>query len=674
MSTDFFTSQDDARRQTGRLVALFTLGVMGTMLSLWLVAVVALAIGGSGRNGSGPDWAGAFSNWQALLAVIVSVGGVVGIVTLFKLGQMSQSGAAIAEILGGTRIAPSTRDPGERQLLNIVEEMSIASGVPVPPVYVLEDASINAFAAGPDPSNSAIGVTRGCMELLSRDEMQGVIAHEYSHIFHGDTRINARTTAVIAGIMAVGLIGYLCFRFVGPALARSRGGKNNPGPAIGAALIVIGLAVWAIGSIGMLFGRLIQAAISRQREFLADAAAVQYTRNPNGIACALAKIRDHSARVSSPKASELNHFFFASTLHTLFATHPPIERRIAALKAMGALGVPERARSASADEANRKFGQRSATARAANAGAAGIAGVAGVANVAGLGGEGPGGKSLGGAVPGGAAAAPSAGIDAEIARAGTLDEAGIGAVAAWRASLPAEIVDATRDPIGARALCYAIARRADGHARCDEVVASGDREAYDAYARLATPLARISGDAQLALVDLAASALLDLGAERYRRFRETLARAMRSDGVIDLREWALVKCLERHVERRLAQMPTKASLRLAQLPGEVRTLIATVASAEHAGDEARAAFNRAYSGMGMQAPAMPGPAERSLDALNAAVSRLAQLTFTDRAKLLALAARAAAHDDRVSETEHLVLRAVADALDVPLPALARVGS
>jgi Zn-dependent protease with chaperone function len=360
MSTDFFTSQDDARRQTGRLVALFTLGVMGTMLSLWLVAVVALAIGGSGRNGGGPDWAGAFSNWQALLAVIVSVGGVVGIVTLFKLGQMSQSGAAIAEILGGTRIAPSTRDPGERQLLNIVEEMSIASGVPVPPVYVLEDASINAFAAGPDPSNSAIGVTRGCMELLSRDEMQGVIAHEYSHIFHGDTRINARTTAVIAGIMAVGLIGYLCFRFVGPALARSRGGKNNPGPAIGAALIVIGLAVWAIGSIGMLFGRLIQAAISRQREFLADAAAVQYTRNPNGIACALAKIRDHSARVSSPKASELNHFFFASTLHTLFATHPPIERRIAALKAMGALGVPERARSASADEANRKFGQRSA--------------------------------------------------------------------------------------------------------------------------------------------------------------------------------------------------------------------------------------------------------------------------------------------------------------------------
>jgi Zn-dependent protease with chaperone function len=642
---------------------LFILGVVGTVLSLWLVGVVINAFMLAERNGGAPGWAGAFANWRLLLAVVVSVGGVVGLVTLVKLGQMSQSGATIAELLGGTRIAPSTRDPGERQLLNIVEEMSIASGVPVPPVYVLEDQSINAFAAGPDPSNSAIGVTRGCMELLSRDEMQGVVAHEYSHIFHGDTRINARTTAVIAGIMAVGLIGYLCFRHIGPALARSRGGKNNPGPAIGAGLIVLGLVVWAIGSLGMLFGRLIQAAISRQREFLADAAAVQYTRNPNGIACALAKIRDHSARVSSPRASELNHFFFASTLNTLLATHPPIDQRIAALKAMGALGVPERARPASADEANRKFAQRSASAREANAG------VAGVANVAGLGG-----KGLGRAVPGGAAATPAAGLDAEIARAGTLDGAGIDAVAAWRASLPPEIIDATRDPAGARALCYAIARRADGHARCDEAVAADDREAYDAYARLATPLARISGDAQLALVDLAASALLDLGAERYRRFRETLARAMRSDGVIDLREWALVKCLERHVERRLAQMPTKASLRLAALPGEVRTLIATVASAEHAGDDARASFNRAYSGMGMQAPAMPGPADRSLDALNAAVSRLAQLTFADRQKLLTLAARAAGHDDRVSETEHLVLRAVADALDVPLPALARVSS
>jgi len=654
MSTDFFTSQDNARRQTGRLVILFSLGVAGTMISLWLVAAILYAFGQADRNDGVPYWSGAFTNWKLMLGVFGAVGAVVLLVTAVKLGQMSQGGAMIAELLGGKRIALSTRDPGERQLLNIVEEMSIASGVPVPPVYVLEDRSINAFAAGPDPSNSAIGVTRGCMDLLSRDEMQGVIAHEYSHIFHGDTRINARTTAVIAGIMAIGLIGYVCFRFIGPALARSRGGKNNPGPAIGAGLIVLGLVVWGIGSIGMLFGRLIQAAISRQREFLADAAAVQYTRNPNGIAGALAKIRDHSARVASPRASELNHFFFASTLHTLFATHPPIDRRIEALKAMGAVGIPERARPGSADAANRTYAERAEKRRAANAGAMPTAGFAGSTgdfdtNVAVAG--------LAGAVA--------------IEHAGALDAAGLAAVAAWRASLPPELVDAAHEPIGARAICYAIARRAAGHAACDTVVADRDRDAYAEYARIADPIARLSGDAQLALAELAAPALLELGAERYRVFRETLARAMRSDGSIDLREWALGKCLERHVERRLAQIPSQANRTLASCAAETRTVLAVIAGLEHAGDDVTASFNRAYSALGMQAPTVPPANERTLDALNAAVAKLAQLRFTDRARFLTLAARAAAHDDRVGESEHLVLRAVADALDVPIPALAR---
>ena len=639
MSTDFFTSQDNARKQTGRLVAFFIFGIAGTIIAMWA------AIAGLLATQVGPS---AFTEWRLLLGVIGIVGAIVIIATLVKLAQLSQGGTKIAEMLGGQRISASTRDPGERQLLNIVEEMSIASGVPVPPVYVMEDPSINAFAAGPDPTNSVIGVTRGCMQLLSRDEMQGVIAHEYSHIFHGDTRINARTTAVIAGIMAVGVLGYICFRFIGPALARSRGGKNNPGPAIGAGLIVVGLVVWGIGSLGMLFGRLIQAAISRQREFLADAAAVQYTRNPNGIACALAKIRDHSARIHSPAASELNHFFFASSLNTLFATHPPLEVRIAALKAMGANAIPERERPKSPQDANRQFAERATQARNRAAAAMATAGFAG---------------------GGGVSSAASA-----VEHAGTLDEGGIAAAASWRASLPTELVDAAHDCVGARALCYAVARRAAGHQTCDALIAERDREAYDVYAQLASPLARLSGDAQLAVIDLASPALFELGVTRYRAFRETLAHAMRADGSIDLREWALAKCLERHVERRFAQAPTNASMRLADLASEVRTVIATVASVEHEDNAALAAFNRAYAGLGMQAPAMPPASDRSLDTLNAAVARLSQLTFADRQKLLTLAARAAAHDDRVSETEHLVLRAVADALDVPLPSLARANT
>ena len=198
MSTDFFTSQDNARKQTGRLVALFIFGVIATMVSLWLALAVPIALMGAKGNGGEPNWAGALGNWKVALGVFAVVGAIVGIVTLFKLSQLAAGGTAIAEMLGGRPIDPATRDPKERQLLNLVEEMSIASGVPVPPVYVMDDKSVNAFAAGPDPSRSVIGVTRGCMELLSRDELQGVIAHEYSHIFHGDTRINARTTAVIS--------------------------------------------------------------------------------------------------------------------------------------------------------------------------------------------------------------------------------------------------------------------------------------------------------------------------------------------------------------------------------------------------------------------------------------------------------------------------------------------
>lgn len=637
MSTDFFTSQDNARKQTGRLVVLFVLGVVATMASLWMVAIVPLAYAAGARTDRGgtPDWAAAFSNWQALLIIVISVGLIVGIATMLKLAQLSQGGSKIAQMLGGVQIDPNTRDAEEREVLNIVEEMSIASGVPVPPVYVMESDSINAFAAGPDPTRSVIGVTRGCIHLLNRDELQGVIAHEYSHIFHGDTRINARTTAVIAGIMAVGIIGYIMFRFIGPTLARtSRGGKNNPGPAVGLAIIVAGLAIWGIGSLGMLFGRMIQAAISRQREFLADASAVQYTRNPDGIGSALTKIRDHySAAIESPAASELNHFFFCSSLNTLFATHPPIGDRIARIVAMGATGVGAREATQAAQPKRNVARASESRSHIPQAAAAGIVGLA-----------------------------------------GTLAAEPLARAHAWRAGLPKELLDAAHSPQGARALCYAIARRRATHIEGDRIIAEGDREAYAAYGALAVALAQLRVDRQLALADLAAPALFNLGQAQYRAFREVLARAMRADGKIDLQEWSLVKCLERNVERRFINTPAKANARLADLADEARTVLAVIATTEHTGDGIERSFARAYNALGMNAPEIPSATARTLDALNAAVARLSELNFTDRARLLKACATAAAHDGEVTVQEHLVLRAVADALDVPLPALAAVAA
>ena len=636
MTTDFFEAQDRARKQTGRLVMLFIFGMSATMLSLWAVAatVVAFALGNAKTNrGESPQWAEAFGSWELFVMVIVIVGLIVGIATLVKLAQLSQGGSKIAEMLGGVHISPGTRVAQHRELLNIVEEMSIASGVPVPPVYLIDSPSINAFAAGPDPSRSVIGVTTGCVKLLSRDELQGVIAHEYSHIFHGDTRINARTTAVIAGIMAVGLIGYIMFRFIGPTLARTlRGGKNNPGPALGFAIIVAGLVIWAIGSLGMLFGRMIQAAISRQREFLADASAVQYTRNPDGIGSALTKIRDHySAAIESPAASELNHFFFCSSLNTLFATHPPIGDRIARIVAMGATGVGAREATQAAQPKRNIARASESRTHIPHAAAAGIVGLA-----------------------------------------GTLDAEPLARAHAWRAGLPKELLDAAHSPQGARAICYAIARRSASHIECDRIISEGDREAYAAYGALAIPLAQLRIDRQLALADLAAPVLFNLGQSQYRAFREVLARAMRADGKIDLQEWSLVKCLERNVERRFINTPAKANARLADLADEARTVLAVIATTEHTGDGIERSFARAYNALGMNAPEIPSASARTLDALNAAVARLSELNFTDRARLLKACATAAGHDGEVTVQEHLVLRAVADALDVPLPALAAV--
>ena len=216
---------------------------------------------------------------------------------------MSSGGSAVAESLGGRLVDSNTRDPHERKLLNVVEEMAIASGVPMPQVYVLDDEpGINAFAAGHTPSDAAVAVTRGCIATLTRDELQGVIGHEFSHILNGDMRLNLRLMGIIFGI--------LCLAVIGRILLSSRSGNSkdkNPLPLLGLALLILG---W----IGVFFGRLIQAAVSRQREFLADASSVQFTRNPGGLSGALQKIGAvHEVRASKPHTPRKPATCFSAT-------------------------------------------------------------------------------------------------------------------------------------------------------------------------------------------------------------------------------------------------------------------------------------------------------------------------------------------------------------------------
>ncbi len=329
---DFFEAQDRAKRNTGKLILLYVLAVIGIILSVYLVTLI-LFHSQTTVDGGVSFW---YPGWLTTVSVMVLI--MIGIGTVYRVSQLRKGGSAVAELLGGRRVNPSTTDQAERRLMNIVEEMSIASGLPVPDVFILDrEENINAFAAGFGTNDAAVGVTRGCLEQLNRDELQGVIAHEFSHIFNGDMRLNIRLIGILNGILVIHIMGMILMRstLYSGAMRGGRGGKGSGNSAM--AMILFGLALVIIGYIGMLFGRMIQSAISRQREYLADAAAVQYTRNPDGLAGALNKIgmKKKGAEIKDGHAMEMSHLFFASSFHSaldmLFATHPPIEDRIKAI-------------------------------------------------------------------------------------------------------------------------------------------------------------------------------------------------------------------------------------------------------------------------------------------------------------------------------------------------------
>ena len=327
----FFEHQEKARNHTFRLLVLFGLGVFALIFSIDGILLLGLGYSDSPGGLDGANWGKILETYfPALALVAVFLGFVIGSASLYRLSQLSSGGgASVAESLGGTLLQSETSDPVERKILNIVEEMAIASGMPVPRVYLMDEEGINAFAAGWSPNDAVIGVTRGCVEALSRDELQGVIAHEFSHILNGDMKLNIRLMGILYGIFFLSILGEILIRSISYS-GNSSNEKKNDGKG---AIFMIGLVLFILGWMGWFFGRLIQAAVSRQREFLADASAVQFTRNPEGISGALRKIAgwDQGSLIRNPNAPEASHLFFGngiSGFSALFATHPPLEERI----------------------------------------------------------------------------------------------------------------------------------------------------------------------------------------------------------------------------------------------------------------------------------------------------------------------------------------------------------
>ena len=324
---NFFEHQDEARRKTRWMVLMFVAAVFG------VIAAVDIALGlgylyltYSRQQHYGPAGGSSLSNiphtvllWGAGIALVIIIGQ-----TLLTMLKLREGGSAVAEAFGARLVDQDTHDPKERQLLNVVEEMAIASGVRVPAVYILDDENgLNAFAAGHTVSDSIVAVTHGLLDALDRDELQGVIGHEFSHILNGDMSLNIRLIGVLAGIVAIGSIGFFLMR-----ISSNRNSRN------GMPLLLFGLALVVIGYTGLFFARLIKAAVSREREFLADASSVQFTRNPDGIAGALEKLRTApaGALIQNRYAEEASHMFFGQSFRPwfsgLFATHPPLEERI----------------------------------------------------------------------------------------------------------------------------------------------------------------------------------------------------------------------------------------------------------------------------------------------------------------------------------------------------------
>jgi len=327
----FFEHQEKARNYTFRLLVLFGLGVFALIFSIDGILLLGLGFSDSPSGLDSANWGKILETYfPALALVAVFIGFVIGGASLYRLSQLSSGGgASVAESLGGTLLQSETRDPVEQKILNIVEEMAIASGMPVPRVYLMDEDGINAFAAGWSPNDAVIGVTRGCVKALSRDELQGVIAHEFSHILNGDMKLNIRLMGILYGIFFLSILGEILIRSISYG-GNSSNDKKNDGKG---AIFMIGLVLFILGWVGWFFGRLIQAAVSRQREFLADASAVQFTRNPDGISGALRKIAgwDQGSIIRNPHATEASHLFFGngiSGFSALFATHPPLEERI----------------------------------------------------------------------------------------------------------------------------------------------------------------------------------------------------------------------------------------------------------------------------------------------------------------------------------------------------------
>lgn len=655
---DFFEHQDAARRKTRYLVFLFLLATAAIVLVVDLAAGVVL--GSMAGNADSAAFTGAWLADNAGLFATTSIGTVsfIGLSSAYRIASLSSGGSSVARQLGGVQVKPDTQDPLRRRLHNVVEEIAIASGVPVPEVYILEqEAGINAFAAGFNTSDAIVAVTRGTLENLDRDELQGVIAHEFSHILNGDMRLNMRLIGVVFGILSLAIIGRTVLR----ATRLARVGRNEKGGGAVAAILLMGVVLLVVGYIGVFFGRLIKAAVSRQREYLADASAVQFTRQTDGIAGALKKIAalSQGSLLKQTETEEVNHMLFATgaRLSSMLATHPPLADRIRALDPAFMPGDIERL--AAEMQAGRAREFVDVAPAAAN-------------------------RKSGGFIPGMITVTPEA-ITNSVGNPGLKH---VLQAAILRAALPDDLLQGAHNPAQAVLLTTALLldRRDDVRTKqltlIDSRLGEGAAQVAQRWFEMVLGL---GFENRLPVLDIVFPTLKQRPLEDIDALLSLCEEMMRVDGVVETFEFTLCGVLKTYLrDARTPAATGKGKTRIADMHAPIELVFRIVAATGQQSEAAAlSAATRGLLRLAEVDPGIQGIIENyavgqlqapNADNLEPALIKLDQLLMQDKSVLLKGLAETVMHDGLIAVGEAELLRAICAMLHCPLPPLAALKS
>jgi len=637
---NFFEQQHHARRHTALMLLLFVLAVAAIVAVLDLVGVAVYIwifdpplLYGSNLLEAIPRHVYGWST-----AVIL---GVIAWGTGLRLYQLSGGGVAVADMIGARHMKRDTGELSERRLLNVVEEMALASGIAVPLVFVLDgERTINAFAAGYSPHEAVIIVTRGALESLNRDELQGVVAHEFSHILNGDMRLNVTLIGVIAGIVLFGSLG--AFLMGGGRRDRS---VDYRGADFDFRLFLLGIVLWIIGSIGVFAGRLIKAVIARQREFLADASAVQFTRNPDGIGNALFKIGRRGSVIVERHAEELSHMCIGAPVNDYFefawlSTHPPIDERIERILGPGA---------------KRRLHERMERQEAAALAARGSPVVSELMSPLYAPRTAPAGQ------PGAAGFARSM-----VESIGNPSSAHVDYARGLLDAIPVEVRTAVGSEDGAQAALFALLL-GEGELRKAQLVLIGEgsgAEVAEQSARFADALKPLGLRVRLPVLELVIPTLKRLPEPERERLLDKIKAVIEADRKVTLGEFVLLTLCRSHIQEEKKRSSTVKHRSIRAVVAEAGVVLSLLA---HAGKAGMAAFDKGLAALGVAGGVLRAPSELNIAEVESALHELKLLAPLKKPLFIKACVATAMADDKLTLAEGELLRAICAALDSPVP-------